>query len=158
MVKEFDRGGRGGRDGAPFDRSRGTNRGFGDRGRGDRGRGRPARGRGGAGFGPKKVIVQPFKHEGVFLLKGDKDAIVTRSFFPGEGFKSCKLECRELTKEFDFTVGTFQHVLEGYKVADAIASIGAAARCCTACPIRSPTASTCAAPCRAAPMAWTQAR
>jgi len=30
-----------------------------------------------------------------------------------------------LAKEFDFTVGTFQHVLEGYKVADAIASIGA---------------------------------
>lgn len=26
-----------------------------------------------------------------------------RSFFPGEGFKVCKLECRELTGEFDFT-------------------------------------------------------
>jgi len=30
-----------------------------------------------------------------------------------------------LAQEFGFTVGTFQHVLEGYKVADAIASIGA---------------------------------
>ena len=30
-----------------------------------------------------------------------------------------------LAKQFDFTVATFQHVLEGYKVADAIASIGA---------------------------------
>ncbi len=30
-----------------------------------------------------------------------------------------------LAQKFDFTVGTFQHVLEGYKVADAIASIGA---------------------------------
>ncbi len=30
-----------------------------------------------------------------------------------------------ISQEFDFTVGTFQHVLEGYKVADAIASIGA---------------------------------
>ena len=31
----------------------------------------------------------------------------------------------KLAKEFGFTVATFQHVLEGYKVADAIASIGA---------------------------------
>ncbi|MFL2484067.1 MAG: amidohydrolase family protein [Verrucomicrobiales bacterium] len=30
-----------------------------------------------------------------------------------------------LAQEFGFTVGTFQHVLEGYKVADAIAEIGA---------------------------------
>ena len=30
-----------------------------------------------------------------------------------------------LAQEFGFTVGTFQHVLEGYKVADAIADIGA---------------------------------
>jgi imidazolonepropionase-like amidohydrolase len=30
-----------------------------------------------------------------------------------------------VAKEFGFTVATFQHVLEGYKVADAIASIGA---------------------------------
>jgi imidazolonepropionase-like amidohydrolase len=30
-----------------------------------------------------------------------------------------------LAQEFGFTVGTFQHVLEGYKVADAMASIGA---------------------------------
>ena len=31
----------------------------------------------------------------------------------------------KIAKEFGFTVATFQHVLEGYKVADAIASIGA---------------------------------
>jgi imidazolonepropionase-like amidohydrolase len=31
----------------------------------------------------------------------------------------------KLAKEFGFTVATFQHVLEGYKVADAMASIGA---------------------------------
>ncbi|MEM7012438.1 MAG: amidohydrolase family protein, partial [Verrucomicrobiota bacterium] len=30
-----------------------------------------------------------------------------------------------LAQEFDFTVGTFQHILEGYKVADALAEIGA---------------------------------
>ncbi|NNE93780.1 MAG: amidohydrolase family protein [Verrucomicrobiales bacterium] len=30
-----------------------------------------------------------------------------------------------LSQEFDFTVGTFQHILEGYKVADVLAEIGA---------------------------------
>jgi imidazolonepropionase-like amidohydrolase len=30
-----------------------------------------------------------------------------------------------LAQEFNFTVGTFQHILEGYKVADALAEIGA---------------------------------
>lgn len=30
-----------------------------------------------------------------------------------------------LAQEFEFTVGTFQHILEGYKVADALAEIGA---------------------------------
>ncbi len=33
----------------------------------------------------------------------------------------------KIAKEFGFTVATFQHVLEGYKVADAMASIGAGA-------------------------------
>ncbi len=32
-----------------------------------------------------------------------KEMTGNRSFFPGEGFKACKLECHELTKEFDFT-------------------------------------------------------
>jgi rRNA 2'-O-methyltransferase fibrillarin len=54
----------------------------------DRGSSRPPQGgRGGrpGGFrGAKKVIVQPFKHKGVFLMQGDSDAILTKSLFPGE--------------------------------------------------------------------------
>lgn len=74
----FDRGGRGG-----FDR--GGRGGFDRGGRGgDRGRGGRGRGRGGVGFGPKKVQIEPYNHEGVFIMRGDKDAIVTRSFYPGE--------------------------------------------------------------------------
>lgn len=49
------------------------------------------------------MIVQPFKHEGVFLLKGDKDAIVTRSFFPGEsvcGEKRVSVEENNVKTEY----------------------------------------------------------
>merc|ERR1712166_440716 len=74
-----DRGGRGG--------------GFGDRGRGGpRGRGAP-RGRGGAGRGGArggigagaKVLVQPHESfEGVYVLRGKDDALVTKNHTPGE--------------------------------------------------------------------------
>jgi len=74
-----DRGGRGG--------------GFGDRGRGGpRGRGAP-RGRGGAGRGGArggigagaKVLVQPHERfEGVYVLRGKDDALVTKNLTPGE--------------------------------------------------------------------------
>ena len=81
-------GGRGGSRGG--DRGRG---GFGDRGGGrgfgDRGRGRGApRGRGGArgGIGAgAKVLVQPHERfEGVYVLRGKDDAIVTKNLNPGE--------------------------------------------------------------------------
>ena len=91
MVKEFNNGSRGG-DRGGF-RGRGGDRGGerggfrgrgssdgGFRGRGgDRGRG----GRGGRG-GFKRVVVQPFKHPGVFIMQGDSDAILTKSMCPGE--------------------------------------------------------------------------
>ncbi|POO01513.1 Fibrillarin [Trema orientale] len=81
-------------------RGRGRGRGFGDRGgssmrgRGDGGRGgRGARGRGGGrgrgrgGPGMKggsKVVVEPHRHEGVFIAKGKEDALVTKNLVPGE--------------------------------------------------------------------------
>lgn len=111
----FDRGGRGGGRGAPRggggfggrgggDRGgrggRGGGRGgFGDRGgRGGGGRGAPrggarggrggARGgRGGAGgaAGGKKTIVEPHRHEGVFVVRGGKeDLLATKNLCPGE--------------------------------------------------------------------------
>eukprot|EP00093_Oithona_nana_P004879 04879.XXX_7717_8859_1 [CDS] Oithona nana genome sequencing. len=80
-----DRGGRGGRGG--FGGGRGGGRGFGgDRGRSP-GRGGP-RGRGGRGGGrgaPKAVVVEPHRHEGVFIARGKEDALVTLNMVPGEG-------------------------------------------------------------------------
>lgn len=79
------RGGRGGRDGGG--RGRGGGRGFG-RGRGGRdggrggGRGRGGRGGGGA-RGGAKVIVEPHRHEGVFVARGKEDALVTLNSTPG---------------------------------------------------------------------------
>merc|ERR1719272_1838483 len=76
-----DRGGRGGFGGGRGG-DRGGRGGFGDRGRGG-GRGGDRGGRGG-GRGGAKVVIEPFKYDGVFLCKGAKDAIATLNTFPGE--------------------------------------------------------------------------
>ncbi|XP_055838506.1 rRNA 2'-O-methyltransferase fibrillarin [Episyrphus balteatus] len=71
-------GGRGGGGGGGA-RGRGGPRGGG----GARGRGGP-RGGGGGGFrGGKTVIIEPHRHEGVFIARGKEDALVTRNFVPG---------------------------------------------------------------------------
>lgn len=87
-----DRGGRGGRGGG-----RGGRGGFGDRGGGRGGfggrgggrgtpRGRGGRGgRGGGRGAPKAVVVEPHRHEGVFIARGKEDALVTLNMVPGEG-------------------------------------------------------------------------
>uniref|UniRef100_A0A0N4ZQQ8 rRNA 2'-O-methyltransferase fibrillarin n=1 Tax=Parastrongyloides trichosuri TaxID=131310 RepID=A0A0N4ZQQ8_PARTI len=67
-----DRGGRGG----------GRGRGFGDRG--GRGGGRGGS-RGGVGMkGGKGVIIEPHRHEGVFIVKGKEDALATKNMVPGD--------------------------------------------------------------------------
>jgi rRNA 2'-O-methyltransferase fibrillarin len=81
-------GGRGGRGGGGRD---GGGRGgrFGGRGGGrdgGRGRGRGGRdgGRGGRGMkGGAKVIVEPHRHEGIFVARGKEDALVTLNSTPG---------------------------------------------------------------------------
>ncbi|KAL1820101.1 hypothetical protein ACET3Z_014970 [Daucus carota] len=79
---------RGGRsDGGGRGRGRG---GFGGRGASDRGRGRGGGGRGGRGGrgggmkGGSKVVVEPHRHEGVFIAKGKEDALCTKNMVPGE--------------------------------------------------------------------------
>ncbi|KAI9015103.1 Fibrillarin-domain-containing protein [Gaertneriomyces semiglobifer] len=70
-------GGRGGARGAPA----------GGRGRGaPRGRGGRGGGRGGAagGKGPGKVVIEPHRHEGIFLARGKDDMLVTKNLVPGE--------------------------------------------------------------------------
>ncbi|KAJ3231629.1 fibrillarin [Chytriomyces hyalinus] len=65
-----DRGGRGGGRGAPRGGARG-------------GRGGARGGRGGA-RGGAKVIVEPHRHEGVFIARGKEDLLVTKNLVPGE--------------------------------------------------------------------------
>jgi len=76
-------GGRGGGRGAPGGRG-----GFGGRGGGrgtPRGRGAPRGGRGGGRGGPRAVVIEPHRHEGVFIARGKEDALVTYNMVPGEG-------------------------------------------------------------------------
>ncbi|ORX74592.1 Fibrillarin [Linderina pennispora] len=86
-------GGRGGSRGG-FGGGRGGARGGGFGGRGGATRGAPrggARGgrggRGGARGGAKggaKVIVEPHRHEGIFIARGKEDLLVTKNLVPGE--------------------------------------------------------------------------
>ncbi|WOG92846.1 hypothetical protein DCAR_0312123 [Daucus carota subsp. sativus] len=82
------RGGAGGfRGGRGDGGGRGRGRGGGGRGASDRGRGRGRGGRGGRGGGMKggsKVVVEPHRHEGVFIAKGKEDALCTKNLVPGE--------------------------------------------------------------------------
>ncbi|XP_010379187.1 rRNA 2'-O-methyltransferase fibrillarin [Rhinopithecus roxellana] len=96
-----DRGGRGGRGG--FGGGRGRGGGFRGRGRGggSGGGGGGGGGRGGGGFhsggnrgrgrggkrgnqSGKNVMVEPHRHEGVFICRGKEDALVTKNLVPGE--------------------------------------------------------------------------
>ncbi|KAL2752297.1 hypothetical protein ACRALDRAFT_1063555 [Sodiomyces alcalophilus JCM 7366] len=78
-----DRGGRGGGRGG----ARGGRGGFGDRGgRGRGGVSKPRGGRGGSAGqkGGQRVVVEPHRHEGIFVVRGKEDAIATRNLTPGE--------------------------------------------------------------------------
>ncbi|XP_022441373.2 rRNA 2'-O-methyltransferase fibrillarin [Monodon monoceros] len=81
-------GGRGG-----FGEGRGRGGGFRGRGRGGGGRGggfqsggSRGRGRGGkkGNQSGKNVMVEPHRHEGVFICRGKEDALVTKNLVPGE--------------------------------------------------------------------------
>jgi len=74
-------GGRGGGRGGFSPGGRG--RGGGGRGGGGRGGGRGRGGRGGMGGG-KKVVIEPHRHEGVFIARGKEDALVTKNMVLGE--------------------------------------------------------------------------
>ncbi|XP_042439694.1 rRNA 2'-O-methyltransferase fibrillarin 1-like [Zingiber officinale] len=73
--------GMGGRGGGGEGRGGARGRGGGRGGRGGRGRGG---GRGGGMKGGSKVVVQPHRHDGVFVAKGKEDALCTKNMVPGE--------------------------------------------------------------------------
>ncbi|XP_076640684.1 rRNA 2'-O-methyltransferase fibrillarin [Halictus rubicundus] len=81
--------GRGGAGGGGGFRGRGGGGGGGGRGggtprgRGGRGGGRGGRGGGGGFKGGKTVVIEPHRHEGVFIARGKEDALVTLNLVPG---------------------------------------------------------------------------
>ncbi|GFT35388.1 rRNA 2'-O-methyltransferase fibrillarin [Nephila pilipes] len=79
------RGGRGG-DRGGFRGGRGGDRGGFRGGRGGGGRGGFGRGRGGGrgGFGGRKTIVEPHRHEGIFIARGNQDSLLTLNLIPGD--------------------------------------------------------------------------
>lgn len=89
------RGGRGGRGGGGG--GRGGGRGGTPRGRGGRGGGR------GGMRGGKKTIIEPHRHEGVFIARGKEDALVTKNLVPGNtvyGEKKVSVEGDETKTEY----------------------------------------------------------
>uniref|UniRef100_A0A182WR79 rRNA 2'-O-methyltransferase fibrillarin n=1 Tax=Anopheles quadriannulatus TaxID=34691 RepID=A0A182WR79_ANOQN len=115
-----DRGGRGGFGGrGRGGGDRGGRGGFGGgRGRGGGGRGGPGgRGRGGGRGGPggrgggkmggfkggKSVVIEPHRHEGIFIARGKEDALVTLNLVPGSevyGEKRISVENEGDKKEY----------------------------------------------------------
>ena len=75
------RGGKGRGRGGKGGRGRGGGKGKG-RGKGGKGKGK---GKGGA-KGGAKVVVEPHRHEGVFIARGKEDVIVTLNSTPGKAF------------------------------------------------------------------------
>jgi rRNA 2'-O-methyltransferase fibrillarin len=57
----------------------------GGKGKGSKGKDGKGKGKGkGGGKGGAKVVVEPHRHEGVFIAKGKEDALVTKNLVPGE--------------------------------------------------------------------------
>ncbi|KAK8101218.1 Fibrillarin [Apiospora kogelbergensis] len=102
-----DRGGRGGFGGRGG--ARGGRGGFGDRGGrgGPRGGARGGRGgdrggRGGARGGAAKVVVEPHRHEGIFVSRGKEDHLLTRSVAPGlEVYGEKRIQVDDTSKDAD---------------------------------------------------------
>ncbi|EDL01673.1 mCG21742 [Mus musculus] len=79
----FGGGGRGGGGGGFRGRGGGGGRGGGFQSGGNRGRGGGRGGKRGNQSG-KNVMVEPHRHEGVFICLGKEDALVTKNLVPGE--------------------------------------------------------------------------
>nr|CAB3471330.1 unnamed protein product [Digitaria exilis] len=63
--------------------------------------GRSGGGRGGGMKGGSRVVVQPHKHDGVFITKAKEDALCTRNMCPGEsvyGEKRVSVQKEDRTK------------------------------------------------------------
>merc|ERR1711959_229439 len=65
------------------------------------------KGKGGKGKGAAKVVIEPHRHEGVFVSKGKDDSLVTRNMVPGEsvyGEKRLAAEAKEGEEKIEYRV------------------------------------------------------
>ncbi|CAE8638903.1 unnamed protein product [Polarella glacialis] len=83
--------GKGGKDKGGFGGGKGKDFGKGKDGKGKKGKGKDGKGKKGKdgkgkgkGKGASQVIIEPHRHEGVFVSKGKDDSLVTRNLVPGE--------------------------------------------------------------------------
>ncbi|KAG7164841.1 rRNA 2'-O-methyltransferase fibrillarin-like [Homarus americanus] len=95
----FSPGGRGGRGGfSPGGRGGSGGRGGGFRGRGGSG------GRGGF-RGGRSVMLEPHRHEGVFIARGKEDVLVTKNMVPGESvYGEKRISVEEGTEKIEYRV------------------------------------------------------
>jgi len=57
--------------------------------------------------GGSKVIVEPHRHEGIFIAKGKEDALVTKNLVPGEAVYNEKRVTVQVFSFPSFEVCTF---------------------------------------------------
>jgi len=92
----------------------GKGKGGGDKGKGKvKGKGKAKGGKGGkggkgkGGKGKAKVVIEPHRHEGVFVSKGKDDSLVTKNMVPGEsvyGEKRLSAEAGEGEEKVEYRV------------------------------------------------------
>ncbi|XP_042229274.1 rRNA 2'-O-methyltransferase fibrillarin-like [Homarus americanus] len=101
----FSPGGRGGRGGfSPGGRGGSGGRGGGFRGRGGSG-GRGGRGGRGGFRGGRSVMLEPHRHEGVFIARGKEDVLVTKNMVPGESvYGEKRISVEEGTEKIEYRV------------------------------------------------------
>merc|ERR1712151_982865 len=79
---------------------------MGDKGKG-KGKGKGGKGEGGKGKAASKVVIEPHRHEGVFVSKGKDDSLVTRNMAPGQsvyGEKRLAAEAAEGEEKIEYRV------------------------------------------------------
>lgn len=77
-------------------------RGAGGRGAGGRGGGGRGGGKPGGFKGGKTVVIEPHRHEGIFIARGKEDALVTRNLVPGSEVYGEKRISVEVSKQTEY--------------------------------------------------------
>lgn len=87
-----------------FDKGKGKGK---VKGKDGKGKGKKGGGKGGKGKAGAKVIIEPHRHEGVFVSKGKDDSLVTKNMVPGEsvyGEKRLVAESEDKEQKIEYRV------------------------------------------------------